>query len=132
MRKMSLVLLALTLALPAPMAAAGNLVKEFKGSRSTQTPEFEVKAPWLIDWRVNSEYPNEMGISIALFKGGDDSYVGRVAKTKSPGDGLRLMNESGRFWFKVDAAVTDWTIRVEQLSEQEAERYTPTNPNPLQ
>ena len=36
---------------------AEQLVREFSGSRTMQTAEFEVEAPWLIDWRVNSEFP---------------------------------------------------------------------------
>ena len=33
-----------------------SLVREFSGSQSTTTSEFEVKAPWILDWRINSNY----------------------------------------------------------------------------
>ena len=33
---------------------AEELVREFSGSRTTETVEFQVKAPWLIDWRGKS------------------------------------------------------------------------------
>ena len=105
---------------------AGELVRKFSGSRSIETAEFEVKAPWLVDWRVNSDFPSSMGIAVSLAYGGTGVYAGKVFKTKSPGNGLRLVEESGRFIFKVDAAITDWTIKVIQLTPEEAELYKPT------
>jgi hypothetical protein len=117
---------AATLALLFAMeAGAKQLIREFSGSRSTETPEFEVKAPWLIDWRVNSEFPRSMGIAVTLSRGGTDAFEGKVFKTKSPGNGLRLMEESGRFRFKVDSAITDWTLKVIQLTPDEVEQYKP-------
>ena len=104
---------------------AEELVREFSGDRSTETPEFEVKAPWLIDWRVNSDYPETMGVAVSLAYGGTDAYAGKVFKTKRPGNGSRLMEESGRFRFKVDTAVAYWTLKVIQLSPEEAEQYKP-------
>jgi hypothetical protein len=104
---------------------AGELVRKFSGSRSTETAEFEVKAPWLVDWRVNSDFPNSMGIAVTLAYGGTGVHAGNVFKTKSPGNGLRLIEESGRFKLKVDAAITDWTLKVIQLTPEEAELYKP-------
>ncbi len=108
-----------------PDSHAELLVREFSGSRSTETAEFEVKAPWLIDWRVNSEFPNSMGIAVSLAYGVTGYYAGKVFKTKSPGNGVRLIQESGRFKFKVDSAITNWTIKVIQLTPEEAEQYQP-------
>jgi len=104
---------------------ASELVRKFSGSRSTETAEFEVNAPWLVDWRVNSEFPDSMGIAVSLAYGGTGVHAGKVFKTKSPGNGLRLVEESGRFKFKVDAAITDWTLKVIQLTPEEAELYKP-------
>jgi hypothetical protein len=104
---------------------ASELVRTFSGSRSTETAEFEVKAPWLVDWRVNSDFPNSMGIAVSLAYGGTGVHAGKVFKTKSPGNGLRLVEESGRFKFKVDAAITDWTLKVIQLTPGEVELYKP-------
>ena len=106
-------------------ASAEQLRREFSGSRSTETVEFEVKAPWLVDWRVNSDYPSSMGIAVTLAYGGTDAFAGKVFKTKSPGNGLRLIEEGGRFRFKVDATITDWTLKVIQLSPDEVEQYKP-------
>jgi len=106
-------------------AEAGELVREFSGSRSTETAEFDVKAPWLVDWLVNSDYPSSMGIAVTLAYGGTGVHAGNVFKTKSPGNGLRLIEESGRFKFKVDAAITNWTLKVIQLTPEEVELYAP-------
>jgi hypothetical protein len=121
-RKVLIIGLALiAVAGPAP---AGELVRQFSGDRSTQTLEFEVEAPWLIDWRVNSDFPSSMGVSISLLNA-SGAYEGRVVKTKAPGNGVRLMQQGGRFSFKVDATVAYWILKVEQLTPQEAELYMP-------
>lgn len=102
-----------------------ELVREFSGSRTALTGEFEVNAPWLIDWRVNSEYPQSMGLTVVLLSAPAEIHAGTVIKTKYRGDGLRLMEEGGRFRFKVDSVLANWTLKVIQLSPGEAERYTP-------
>ena len=104
---------------------AGELIREFSSSRSTETAEFEVKAPWLVDWRVNSDYPSSMGVAVTLAYGVTGYHFGNVFKTKAPGNGLRLIEESGRFKFKVDATIADWTLKVIQLTPEEAELYVP-------
>ena len=104
---------------------ASEVIQEFSGTRSGHTLEFEVEAPWLLDWRVNSDYPNSMGIAVTLAHGETGVHAGNLFKTKSPGDGLRLVEESGRFKFKVDAAITNWTLKVIQLTAEEAKQYTP-------
>jgi hypothetical protein len=109
----------------APAVQAGEIIRQFSGSRSTETAEFDAKAPWLIDWRVNSEYPSSMGIAVTLAYGGTGVHAGNVFKTKAPGNGLRLIEESGRFKLKVDAAIADWTLKVIQLSPDEVEQYKP-------
>ena len=65
MKRNAILVLLLSLLLPLN-AAAERLVREFSGSRTTQTAEFEVEAPWLIDWRVNSDYEESMGLAIVL------------------------------------------------------------------
>lgn len=115
---------ALFAALLAGSAQGAELVREFSGDRSTQTVEFEVTAPWLIDWRVNSDFPQAMGVSVELVSA-SGAYEGRVLKTKAPGNGVRLMQQNGRFSFKIDATVAYWRLRVEQLTPEEAKLYTP-------
>jgi hypothetical protein len=116
MQKLMIVILIVISPVFSAGIAAEEVVRKFSGSRSMETAEFEVKAPWLIDWRVNSDFPSSMGIS-----------VGKVFKTKKPGNGVRLMDEGGRYRFKVDATVANWSLKVIQLTPEEAEQYTPKN-----
>ena len=106
-------------------ASAEELVREFSGSRTMETAEFDVKAPWLIDWRVNSEFEESMGLTIVLLNAPAGTHAGTVMKTKYRGNGLRMIDQSGRFRLKVDAVLANWTIKVIQLTPEEAERYTP-------
>ena len=108
-------------------AAAEVLVREFSGSRTMQTAEFEVEAPWLIDWRVNSEFEDSMGLAVVLMHEPSRTHAGTVMKTKYRGNGLRLMDQGGRFSFKVDSVLANWTIKVIQLTPEEAQLYTPKN-----
>ena len=45
---------------------AAELIREFSGKRSITTSEFEVKAPWILDWRINSNYRETMGLEVSL------------------------------------------------------------------
>jgi hypothetical protein len=108
-----------------PTLFAGELVREFSGSRTQETADFEVKAPWLVDWRVNSEFPDSMGLTVVLQEAPAGIHAGTVVKTKYRGNGLRLMEEGGQFRFKVDAVMANWTLKVIQLSPEEAKLYTP-------
>jgi hypothetical protein len=130
MQRLVLFLIGLAASLALGTAQAGELVRQFSGDRSYETPEFDVEAPWLIDWRVNSEFPSSMGLSVQLFNA-SGAYEGRVIKTKAPGNGVRLMQEGGRYSFKVDATVANWTLKVEQLTPEEVELYTPKAQSPL-
>lgn len=120
--KLFLCIALLLLSLP---AFAEQLVREFSGSRTMQTAEFEVEAPWLIDWRVNSEYEESMGLAIVLLNEPSQTHAGTVMKTKYRGNGLRMMEQSGRFSLKIDAVLANWTVKIIQLTPEEAEAYTP-------
>lgn len=115
--------------LACPVATAETLVMEFKASTSRNSPEFEVKAPWILDWRVSSEGAYESAIEISLEEAGTGAYQGRVLTTKYPGNGVKLFREySGRYYFRVNSSFTTWTLKVIELTEEEAEQYTPRNP----
>ena len=127
MRRLIITCIALFFAAGVLSTHAEELIREFSGSRSTETAEFEVKAPWLVDWRVNSDFPTSMGIAVTLAYGATGYHFGNVFKTKSPGNGLRLIEEGGRFKFKVDSAIANWTLKVIQLTPEQAEQYVPKN-----
>ncbi|MDX1556119.1 MAG: hypothetical protein R3212_08840 [Xanthomonadales bacterium] len=108
-----------------------ELVADFRGDRPMQTDEFEVKAPWILDWRVTGDLEGEMAVDVSLVKGEFNVHEGNVLKTKHPGNGVRLFNEGGRFFFRVDSTFAGWSLRVYQLTDEEAKLYTPKNPSIL-
>lgn len=113
-------------------AAAAELVAEFRGTASRVTPEFEVQAPWILDWRVTSEGGFELAVDVSLEHAGTSAHEGNVLKTKWPGNGVRLFDMDGRFQFRVHSSFAKWTLRIEQLTPEEAEAYTPRQtPSPL-
>jgi len=119
-------ILASVLLLPLSVQAE-ELVKEFRGSRDTNTLEFEVQDPWLLDWRVSGDASDIAAVDVSLFAAGTDIHEGVVLRTKYPGNGVRLMNQSGRFYFRVDVTALEWTLKVIQLTKKEAEAYTPVS-----
>lgn len=126
MKKPILKLLAgLSVALTSATALGSEVIKEFRGSHSTETLEFEVNSPWILDWRMSTEYPGRMGVEIWLVEAGTGSFQGSVLKTKWPGNGVRLFEEGGKYQFKIVSHLANWSLKVEQLTREEAELYTP-------
>ncbi|MDH4108865.1 MAG: hypothetical protein OEW35_11125 [Gammaproteobacteria bacterium] len=106
-------------------AGAAELVQEFSGTGTATTAEFEVEAPWILDWRVNSDYQNAMAIEISLLDGKTGFLVGRIVQTKRPGNGVRLFKEGGSYRVRVSATLARWTVKVEELTREELELYEP-------
>ena len=105
-------------------ANSKELIREFKGTGNKTTAEFEVEAPWIVDWRTHGDYPGQMAVEVNLATVTGE-YVGKIFTTKYVDNGVRLFNESGHYILKVDSSLASWTLRVEQLSRQEAETYKP-------
>lgn len=109
-----------------PWAAhAEELVKEFKGSRSTTTLEFEVQAPWIMDWRVTGDASRVTAVDVSLFNAATGEQEGMVLRQKIPGNGVRMFDQSGRYYFRIDSTLLEWTLKVIQLTREEAKAYTP-------
>lgn len=106
-------------------AISKELIKEFKGSESRTTAEFEVKAPWIVDWQTTGDYPGTMAVEVNLVTSPGGQYVGKIMSTKWIYNGVKLLNEGGKFRFKVSSNLINWTLRVEQLTREEAETYIP-------
>jgi hypothetical protein len=102
-----------------------ELVRKFTGSGSGDTAEFEVTAPWLLDWRVNSDYPQMLGVEVSLVDAKLGTHEGYVLKTKHAGNGVRLFDKGGRYYLRVDATMANWIFKIQQLTKAEAELYTP-------
>ena len=58
-------------------ASAGELVREFKGTGNMTTPAFSVESPWIIDWRLDSDYEMKIALDIVLL----DAKTGRFLRT---------------------------------------------------
>lgn len=125
------IFLALPLLMAVSLAQAAELVDRFTGTGSGETGEFEVEAPWILDWVINGDYPQMNAIEVSLIDAASGTHQGYVLKTKEIGNGVRLFEQSGRFRLKVDSAMMRWNFKIEQLTRQEAELYTPVQEEAL-
>ena len=123
--KIRLFICTLALAVFSAVASSAERVAVFSGKGGTTTAEFEVQAPWILDWRVNSEYQNAMAIEVHLVDGLTGFHKGLVVETRSARNGVRLFNQSGRYRFRISATLANWNLKVEELTREEAKLYTP-------
>lgn len=105
-------------------AESKELIKVFKGSESRTTAEFEVKAPWILDWMTTGDYPGVGAIDVHLVGSQGGQYHGKVVSTKWIDNGVKLFDESGVYRFQVNSNLMNWTLKVEQLTRKEAESYS--------
>ena len=117
--------LPLLLLLAAPLVGAEQLVKEFQGTGNTTTAMFTVEAPWLLDWRLDADYEQLTALDITLVEAHGGRHVGRVLHTKRKGNGVRLFRQGGTYQLRVSGSLARWTIKIQQLTPEEAELYTP-------
>ncbi len=106
-------------------AGASELVREFSGTASTTTVEFTVESPWILDWHLNADYAQLVALDITLIEAKTGRHVGLVKHTKRIGNGVRLFRLDGTYQLRISATFARWRIKIEQLSEAEAELYTP-------
>lgn len=106
-------------------ATGKTIVREFKGKASTTTTEFTVQSPWLLDWRLDGDYDQLVALDIMLIEAKTGRHVGRVLHTKRKGNGVKLFNEGGKYKLRVSSTLGRWRIRIEQITPEEAELYTP-------
>ena len=104
---------------------AEELIREFSGTASTITSEFKVTGPWLLDWRVNSDYSRFMAVDIILLDGKTGFQIGKVKHKKEPDNGVRLFESGGRYKLRIDSSHTRWQVKIIEISRSEAELYTP-------
>ena len=115
----------LMLILFAVSASAEVLIVEFKGSGNRTTAEFNVRGPWILDWRINSDYTHMLSFDLDLVDGRTGVLKGSILRTKNLGNGVRLFNQSGSYRFRINGSFIDWHLKVKQLTPAEAEMYTP-------
>jgi hypothetical protein len=100
------------------------IIRDFSGSKSITTGEFEVNPPWIIDWRVNSNYKESMGLEVSLVDAKTGFLIGRIFKTKYAGNGVKIFNERGRYRLRISSSFTNWNFKIKEISKAEAESYS--------
>jgi hypothetical protein len=106
-------------------AAGENMVAEFQGSGNQTTTEFRVKSPWILDWRINSDYNKMVSFDLDLVDGQTGMLQGVVVRSKALGNGVRMFNTSGRYRLRINASFIRWHLKIIELTPEEAERYEP-------
>lgn len=105
--------------------AQDDEITEFEGSASTTTPEFEVEAPWIIDWRAFSDFPQSMFLEISLLDATTGLHQGVVKETRDVGTGVKMFSESGTYKLRIQSDLTRWQVLIKELTEEEAALYKP-------
>jgi hypothetical protein len=126
MRKTSLAIL---LILTTSLASAVDTVREFSGNGNTTTAIFSVESPWLLDWRLDGDFDALIALDVALLDARTGRHIGRVLHTKYKGNGVKLFEEGGRYQLRVSSALARWRIKIQQITDEEAELYTPRRDN---
>ncbi len=110
-------------------ASSKTLVREFRGDKNTITAEFRVDGPWLLDWRLDADYEQLVALDIALIDARTGKHMGRVLHTKYKGNGLKLFEEGGVYQLRISSTLARWRIKIEQITPEEVEQYTPRKDN---
>ena len=102
-----------------------QLVREFRGTNNSTTPAFTVEAPWILDWRLDGDYDQLVALDVTLVEAKTGRHIGQVLHTKRKGNGVRLFKQGGTYQLRVSGSLARWTLKVQQLTPEEAELYTP-------
>ncbi len=112
-------------ALLASSVHGAQLVREFRGTNNSMTPAFTVEAPWLLDWRLDGDFDQLVALEVTLVEARTGRHVGQVLHTKRKGNGVRLFQQGGTYQLRVSGSLARWTLKIQQLTPEEAELYTP-------
>lgn len=124
MRKLTILLVATLLTFASMPADAKTRVAEFKGSGNMTTAIFRVESPWILDWRLDGDFEAMMGLEITLIEAKTSRHVGRVLYTKHRGNGVKLFHSSGLYQLRISSTLARWSVKIDQLTREEAELYT--------
>lgn len=129
MHKLKILILAALIAIASAPADAKTRVAEFNGSSNTTTAIFRVESPWVLDWRLDGDYQQMMGLEITLIEAKTSRHIGRVLHTKIRGNGVKLFHTAGLYQLRISSTLGRWNVKIDQLTRQEAELYTPKQKN---
>ena len=108
----------------ASMAVAQPLINEFSGRAQEVTAPFEARSPWMVTWqtRHESDSPVLSRFEVHLQDAATDDFLGVVTLRYGSGTGDVLIEQSGRFRFRVLGYSDAWTLRVRPVTQDEADR----------
>lgn len=106
-------------------ASAADRVAEFRGTGNTTTAIFRVESPWVLDWRLDGDFDELVALDITLLEAKSGKHVGRVLHTKRKGNGVKLFKSGGLYQLRISSSLARWTVKIDQLTREEAELYTP-------
>ena len=129
MNRINLLIVCVLLAVAGTTAQGATRVTEFKGTGNTTTAIFRVESPWVLDWRLDGDFEQMMGLEITLVEAKTGKHLGRVLYTKRRGNGAKLFNTAGLYQLRISSTLARWTVKIEQLTREEAELYTPKAAN---
>jgi len=124
-----ILLTVILLAVAAAPASAKTRVAEFKGTDNKTTAIFRVESPWVLDWRLDGDFEQMLGLEITLVEAKTGKHVGRVLYTKRRGNGVKLFHTAGLYQLRVSSTLARWTVKIDQLTREEAELYSPKGSN---
>ena len=110
-------------------ASAKTRVAEFSGTGNSTTAIFRVESPWILDWRLDGDFDQLVGLEITLIEAKTSRHVGRVLYTKRRGNGVKLFRSAGLYQLRISSTLARWTVKIDQLTREEAELYTPKAQN---
>lgn len=119
---------AVLIAVSASAVSAKQLIKEFKGSGNATTASFHVEGPWILDWRLDGDFDTLVALDVTLIDSRNGRHIGRVLHTKYKGNGVQLFEEGGSYQLRISSTLARWTFKIEELTPEEAEQYTPRRP----
>jgi len=104
---------------------AADRVAEYRGTGNTTTAIFRVESPWVLDWRLDGDFDQLVALDITLVEANSGKHVGRVLHTKRKGNGVKLFKSGGLYQLRISSSLARWTVKIDQLTREEAELYTP-------
>lgn len=125
MRFFKVIAAVVPLVLVATFVSGSELVREFRGKDNSTTPEFTVEAPWILDWRLDGDYDQLIALDVTLVEAKTGRHVGQILHTKRKGNGVRMFDTGGTYQLRISGSLARWTLKIKQLTPEEAEGYTP-------
>ena len=66
-----------------------------------------------------------VALDVTLIEAKTGRHIGQVLHTKRKGNGVRLFEQGGTFQLRISGTLARWTLKVQELTPEEAELYTP-------